>query len=464
MCWFCRKKQKVEPKHSELKAETVFQRIEIIEHKAPCGRADKIYSQKLILRESSPISVQQRQIQRNLERKKSGTVEDTAYMSHLHVDNQGTTPKHDKEPKIPISCFSKTPIRRVSESRISSKLHQESSLSNPGGKKRSLGTLNVSYDQNNSRPSKEEGLNFNQEQKISSPIILMSPIKTKNNRALRVDKDRIEESRDLSVLKENKGLSISQSSHRKGEASDSFDGSINNSDLAIAAKSPKNLKKIELKDSEQVLESPSKQVLRKQSTEQSISSKLRSRGYRTLKYTNILDNRKDQVSPRKNEDSKNYLSTLFNQTTGLQNNVSVLVCEQDDINKLDKNNFSIMDFSINQSTGQPTRSRSVRSQTRIESRQPIRRQTRRLGSRVPCQGLSQDRDNIEIRENKDLNTTYIRSTGMIAPKHAERDLGMKMSGMRTKINQYVIVKSLGKGAWGEVYLVVDIDTKIKYVG
>ena len=179
-----------------------------------------------------------------------------------------------------------------------------------------------------------------------------------------------------------------------------------------------------------------------------------------MKYINILDNRKDQVSARKNEDSKNYLSILLNQTNGQQNNVSVLVCEQDDINKLDKNNFSIMDFSINQSTGQPTRSRSVRSQTRIEGRQPIRRQTRRLGSRVP----SQDRDSSEIRENKDLNTTYIRSTGMITPKHAERDLGMKLSGMRTKINQYVIVKSLGKGAWGEVYLVVDIDTKIKYVG
>ena len=64
-----------------------------------------------------------------------------------------------------------------------------------------------------------------------------------------------------------------------------------------------------------------------------------------------------------------------------------------------------------------------------------------------------------------MDTTYVNCRQMITPKKSRRELGFKINGMRTKINNYVMLKSIGRGGWAEeVYLAIDTKTKIKYVG
>ena len=246
-------------------------------------------------------------------------------------------------------------------------------------------------------------------------------------------------------------VSLSNDSSKMKEFEEHSKGSIDESDLGVDEIPPKRPPPIIVSPHSQLPTLPRKQPFMKQLTQ---GTKPRNRGYRTLKYTNILD-MKDTQS--KNEDTKNHLSTFFNQTGMNQGNVSVLVCDQDDIHKLDKKDLSYMDLSINPLN--VSGRRSHRSQTKVFQRSPRNRAA--SSSLIPRPGGIREPE--EIRENKDLNTTYIRTTEILGPKMMPKDLGIKLVGKRTKINQYVIIKSLGKGSWGEVFLVIHTENKNKYV-
>jgi hypothetical protein len=63
-----------------------------------------------------------------------------------------------------------------------------------------------------------------------------------------------------------------------------------------------------------------------------------------------------------------------------------------------------------------------------------------------------------------LNTTLVHHVELITPKKSRRDLGCKIEGLRTKIEHYILLKSIGRGGWAEdIYLVVDTRNKMKYV-
>lgn len=456
MCWFCRKKTKVEPTQPTENPGGLALKLEFIEQSPINNHRSKLGGQKSILKSHSPVSAFPRIIMKFPEQSKSYTAEDTVGQSCNHSGQTVIGPVAERELRMPISAFGSTAQRQVSDPKMANRLGQDSGLSIHEEKQGSSRTLNLTYDNNCSRVSRDEDRGVRPAEKANEQVILMSPIKmTKPGRQAQGFED-LEQSRGANGLY---GRGQANDLYRKDEANDSA-GSIDNSDLAVANRSPKNMGRPIQGDFGVLIPRRAKPEMEKQLTQQSGNTRVRSRGYRTLKYSNILDNRKENVSPQRMEDSKNHLSTFFNITSGANRNGSLLVCEQDEINKLDKNNLSAMDFSIDQSRMQPCRSRSVRSQTRVESR----RLTRRGHSRSINQGSAQDGDGCEVRENKDLNTTYIRSSETLAAKHASRDLGFKLSGMRTKINQYVTVKSLGKGSWGEVYLVVDINSKTKYVG
>jgi hypothetical protein len=62
------------------------------------------------------------------------------------------------------------------------------------------------------------------------------------------------------------------------------------------------------------------------------------------------------------------------------------------------------------------------------------------------------------------NTTIIQHVQMLSPKKSRRDLGCKIEGLRTKIEHYILLKSIGRGNWAEdIWLVLDIRTKSTYV-
>lgn len=63
--------------------------------------------------------------------------------------------------------------------------------------------------------------------------------------------------------------------------------------------------------------------------------------------------------------------------------------------------------------------------------------------------------------NKDLNTVYVKSSEINA-RRSSQIVGFVVTGKRTKINQYVLVSSIGKGGWGEVFMAIDVITKVKY--
>ena len=77
----------------------------------------------------------------------------------------------------------------------------------------------------------------------------------------------------------------------------------------------------------------------------------------------------------------------------------------------------------------------------------------------------EDKDDEEIRQNKDLNTTYIRETKVLGAKKSSNAVGYMVKSKTTQINHYVLLSTIGKGAWGEVFLGIDIETpeKLKYV-
>ena len=62
------------------------------------------------------------------------------------------------------------------------------------------------------------------------------------------------------------------------------------------------------------------------------------------------------------------------------------------------------------------------------------------------------------------NTTVIHHVQVLSPKKSRRDLGCKIEGLRTKIEHYILLKSIGRGSWAEdIWLVLDTRTKCTYV-
>jgi len=193
----------------------------------------------------------------------------------------------------------------------------------------------------------------------------------------------------------------------------------------------------------------------------------KSKGYRTLKYINLLEPHKDIHSPNQTgslRDNKNFLSQNF-QTNSF--NKSIMISDGDEIQQhLERNNVSNFDFSLNAdasmaSFNQPrSRAQSV-SKSRFHSRP--RRLTYRSRTIHDRTELEEEGEDEGVRENKDLNTTYIRTNQVLCPRETPKDLGMIIKGKRTQINQYVLVKSLDKGGWGEVFLSIDMESKAKYV-
>lgn len=184
-------------------------------------------------------------------------------------------------------------------------------------------------------------------------------------------------------------------------------------------------------------------------------------GYRTLKYEDLLsrsvDMSKAQEKPVQPSLSKlsNKIDPLakskFNSKNNSQSsNKSYLLGSGGEFNR---NEFSQLDISIMSSTKRRVGSNGKRHSSRLASRD----------NHNMSMAASVREEEDEVRENKDLNTTYIQKTEMVGPKKTVRELGLQVVGKRTKINQYVLVTMIGKGGWGKVFLGIDVNTKQKYV-
>lgn len=160
---------------------------------------------------------------------------------------------------------------------------------------------------------------------------------------------------------------------------------------------------------------------------------------------------RDNRSPKKN--------TLLggNHTLGMpplkQNTGSSKSFVFDEDHMLHRHDYSVLDFSIAGMSG------VHRDRRKMKLKDSKSRFNRTLMSQSVLGG--QDGEE-EVRQNKDLNTTYIQHTETVNPKKM-RDYGCVASGTRTKINQYILLTQIGKGGWGEVFLSVDTNTKHKYV-
>lgn len=129
----------------------------------------------------------------------------------------------------------------------------------------------------------------------------------------------------------------------------------------------------------------------------------------------------------------------------------------DEDQMLHKHDYSVLDFSIAGMSGVKRDRRKLGIKADSKSRF-----NRTQMSQSVLGGHSKDDGEEEVRQNKDLNTTYIQHTETVNPKKM-RDYGCVASGTRTKINQYILLTPIGQGGWGEVFLSVDTNTKHKYV-
>lgn len=64
--------------------------------------------------------------------------------------------------------------------------------------------------------------------------------------------------------------------------------------------------------------------------------------------------------------------------------------------------------------------------------------------------------------NSELNTTFIHTKEQIKPKLFAKAFGVTKNSSLTKINDYILVSVLGKGAWAEVHLGIHEQTRLKY--
>lgn len=243
-------------------------------------------------------------------------------------------------------------------------------------------------------------------------------------------------------------------------------------------------------------------------------------GYRTLEYPDLLtmshnNTSKDQTdrddrdaSPIDRSASKkanremspeNLLSNrhlgrpISRSNSGSQR--SIILCDTEDFNQVNRGDMSALDFTINhyypstadsrnrsynasifsnnnnrQKKDRPEYDRSLNHSTRQDREHATKpRRTQKTALSTSLNKLKEeeeeDKEEDEVRQNKDLNTTYIRETKVLGAKKTSNVLGYMVKSKTTKINQYVLLSTIGKGAWGEVFLGVDIESpnKQKYV-
>jgi hypothetical protein len=184
-------------------------------------------------------------------------------------------------------------------------------------------------------------------------------------------------------------------------------------------------------------------------------------GYRTLKYEDLLSRSAD-MSKAQDKQAQPSLTKLSNRGDQLAKSKFNSKNNSQSSNKsyflgsgaeFNRNEFSQLDISIMSNSRRKAASNGKRASARFASRDHLNMSL----------AVSAREEEDEVRENKDLNTTYIQKTEMVGPKKTVRELGLQVVGKRTKINQYVLLTMIGKGGWGKVFLGIDVNTKQKYV-
>lgn len=218
------------------------------------------------------------------------------------------------------------------------------------------------------------------------------------------------------------------------------------------------------------------EIKKKHKSSSVIKHKTRVTGYRTLNYVDLFSTY-SQTSKLKDEKggsskiidaSNNVMKMMLSDknlkhsrsNSGSQMSIN-LGHENDGINELNRNDLSCIDISI--LGNNRTNESSISKSTKMLSRMGIEHKRQNSSKIHHNESLMPEDD--EVRLNKDLNTTYIRSSELVNPKKSYKDAGIVVTGKRTKINQYVLLSSIGKGGWGEVFLAVDVDStdKQRYV-
>lgn len=189
----------------------------------------------------------------------------------------------------------------------------------------------------------------------------------------------------------------------------------------------------------------------------------RSGGYRTLPYKDLLSHKISESAYQKGLTSQfsshDSLGTHFTprierspsrSNSGSVSQQSLMVNEGDAINDINRTEYSNLDFSI-----LPCGENSPRSIT------PSKKSLE-IVEKAKQELEEQEGENAgNSKFNKDLNTVYVRSSEINA-RRSSQIVGFVVTGKRTKINQYVLVSSIGKGGWGEVFMAIDVITKVKY--
>lgn len=228
----------------------------------------------------------------------------------------------------------------------------------------------------------------------------------------------------------------------------------------------------------------SKLDAQKKPTQFMVSTK-RITGYRTLKYRDLLGSQSQnpqsvESKPPKSrrrkggmslERSRNkspdrlsghYLGVDTHSFNSNSQNRTVIISEEDAIQQISPHELSSMDFFIDQ----PRRRFDRNSSSELV--QPANLEERRRKTTNPTHSKNSIREEddeedgeTEVRGNKDLNTTFTRPEIML-PRRYGKDLG-NIKGKRMKIDNYLLLQTIGKGAYGEVFLAIHIETKCKYV-
>lgn len=208
-------------------------------------------------------------------------------------------------------------------------------------------------------------------------------------------------------------------------------------------------------------------------------------GFRTLDYVDLLSlnnscGSKDQQShsaKNKDTDEKKDNMKLFADTSSLGVHRSnggsqksiLVVTDNDNFDQFSRNDFSTIDITMNLDKSQlpplPTKRRQDRgSSLGLKNLNSNLKQSRKATSTSKVdQNTSIMREDDDMRQNKDLNTTYVYKTEVMGPKKTSRDHGISVTGKVTQINQYIMVSVIGRGGWGEVYLAFHSTTREKFV-
>lgn len=205
------------------------------------------------------------------------------------------------------------------------------------------------------------------------------------------------------------------------------------------------------------------------------------RGYRTLNYRDLLSlnnlsksnedanslSQGSAIRDANNVSQSNHLHEKFISRSGsdsrmgtFHSGTSILINDNDPINEINKNDYSSLDFSVHNSSKDGSKRNKSKRLSHLSHLRGSRRQN---STKAPSDSKHGDEDKDKQKVNKELNTVYIRSSELVNPRRSSQVLGFVVTGRRTKINQYVLVSSIGKGGWGEVFLAVDVNTKDKYV-